>query len=121
MKEDKNFFLGPAPTQIQISLALARMRKKINKSLRLDDSNIRKTMEFFKKLKVVDQPKLCDPLYYFFMKLKVKIIYRDDKEEIFLCNDFPYVSEWITIYLENWRRKMLPKEAVKSIEYWFEK
>lgn len=49
------------------------------------------------------------------MKLKVKIIYRDDKEEIFNCIDYPQVSDWIILFLDDLGRIIIPRDAVGRI------
>jgi hypothetical protein len=33
------------------------------------------------------------------MIIKVKIEFRDDTEKFFDCWEFPYISDWITLYL----------------------
>lgn len=50
------------------------------------------------------------------MKLEVTIKYRDDGEETYICSDFPYVADWVTIYLEDYKRKTIPREAISSID-----
>lgn len=57
------------------------------------------------------------------MILKVKITYRDDKEEIYDCIDFPSLNKFITLYLKSsdFRRLLIPDESIKNIEYWFPK
>ncbi len=49
------------------------------------------------------------------MKVFVTIKYRDDKEETFTCIDHPSIGDWITIYLENFKRLTIPKDAIASI------
>lgn len=49
------------------------------------------------------------------MKIYVKIEYRDDTEAVFECVDNPAVSDWITLYLPELKRIMIPKEAIKGI------
>ena len=57
-------------------------------------------------------PKDNPPIY-----LEVTITYRDDKKDTFVCVDLPSISDWIFLYLPDTKRLVLPKEAVKSIEY----
>ena len=53
------------------------------------------------------------------MRYKVVIAYRDDTEETFTCIDAPYVSDWITLYLDTdgFDRFVIPKDAIKNIRY----
>lgn len=53
------------------------------------------------------------------MKLKVTVTFRDDKEQTFLCSDFPYVGPWVTIYCEGFTRHQFPQEAIKDIKQEF--
>lgn len=53
------------------------------------------------------------------MQLKITIVFRDDKEEEFICADFPGIGEWITLYLEDFKRVTIPKEAVARIKQEF--
>ncbi len=53
------------------------------------------------------------------MKLKVIFTYRDDKKEEFICADFPNIGDWITLYLEDFKRVQIPREAVAKIEQCF--
>jgi hypothetical protein len=54
------------------------------------------------------------------MIIKVKIEFRDDTEKFFDCWEFPYISDWITLYLldSNRTRLVIPRDGVKSIKYW---
>lgn len=52
------------------------------------------------------------------MILKVEVTYRDDTKKVYDCNDFPFVGDWITLYLPNFRRELIPKDAVASITHW---
>ena len=54
------------------------------------------------------------------MKCLLKIKFRDDKVETFECFDIPYVGDkWITIYLIDRSRKIIPSEAIAEINYSF--
>lgn len=53
------------------------------------------------------------------MKLKVTIEFRDDTTKDFVCNDFPAVGDWITLFFDNFERQIIPKDAVKSLYYKF--
>lgn len=55
------------------------------------------------------------------MKLKVTIEFRDDTKQEFLCNDFPIIGDWITLFFDDFERKMIPKEPVQKISYKFVK
>lgn len=60
------------------------------------------------------------------IKYKVKIIYRDDTEEVFSCVDYPNFSlnDFIAIYLTTTERKYLIRESIKLVEvkeYWSSK
>lgn len=51
------------------------------------------------------------------MKLKIKITYRDDQVEEYICADFPSLgSDWITLYLENLKRLIIAAPLVHHIE-----
>lgn len=49
------------------------------------------------------------------MKLLITILYRDDKKEEFHCVDFPSLSKFITLYLEDFKKVYIPDECVARI------
>ena len=52
------------------------------------------------------------------MKIKVTIIYRDDKEYEYMCFDFPSIADrWITLYMIDTSRKVIPTDGVKEVNY----
>jgi len=56
------------------------------------------------------------------IRFKVKVIYRDDKENTFDCSDHPSIGErYLTLYHDSNMRSYLPQEAIKNIkvtDYW---
>ncbi len=53
------------------------------------------------------------------MKLQVTLKYKDDSTGTFDCVDFPSIGEFLTLYLENFERKMIAKEKIDEINYKF--
>jgi len=50
------------------------------------------------------------------MKVRVTILSRDDKTEVFDCDSFPNIqSDFTTLYFSN-RRTTIPSEAIARIE-----
>lgn len=56
-------------------------------------------------------------LQNFKMKIEVTIIYKDEKKEKFLCVDFPYIADWVTIFEENLSRTVIPRDKISEINY----
>lgn len=51
------------------------------------------------------------------MKIKVTILYKDDKTKTYICVDYPSVGEWIWLCMPNLERLIIPKEGVAEIKY----
>lgn len=55
-----------------------------------------------------------------YMKLKIKITFRDDKVEEFICVDFPAIGDtWTTLYLEGFKRKTISSATIVFVEQEF--
>ena len=48
-------------------------------------------------------------------KLKVTIVFRDDKKRVFFCADHPSVGNWIIIYEAGLKRIYIPEATVQEI------
>lgn len=55
------------------------------------------------------------------MKFIVEITFRDDTVKLYKCFEPPYVTDWITLYMNDKHksRQMIPKEAIAGIRYWY--
>lgn len=51
------------------------------------------------------------------MRVSVIVKYRDDKQQVFKCNDLPGIGDrWLTLYYPS-ERQVIPTEAIAEIKY----
>ena len=53
------------------------------------------------------------------MKLIIDIVYRDDKQERHICNDFPSTGEFLTLYKDDFKRESIRMETILSYKQHF--
>lgn len=54
------------------------------------------------------------------MKLKLTVLYRDEKTQEFLCTDFPAIQPpWVTFYLEGFGRNIIHEGCIQEISQEF--
>jgi hypothetical protein len=49
------------------------------------------------------------------MIITVTVEFRDDKKKTYKCVDAPAIGQFVTLYLPNLERTMIPAEAIKEI------
>jgi hypothetical protein len=54
------------------------------------------------------------------MTLIIKIKYRDDTTEEYECVDYPSMGDrWMTLYLKEFKRKIICTDKIDELEYFF--